>query len=41
MNCCVIGGAGFVGQHLVEALLETGRNIQVVGRRARALAGAV
>ena len=33
MSCCVIGGAGFIGSHLVQALLKTGRDILVIGRR--------
>ena len=35
MSCCVIGGTGFIGSHLVHSLLETGRDVLVVGRRAR------
>jgi UDP-glucose 4-epimerase len=33
--CCVIGGAGFIGQHLVDELSRSGRNVRVLGRRAR------
>ncbi len=32
-HCCVIGGAGFIGRHLVEILLARGRRITVLGRR--------
>jgi UDP-glucose 4-epimerase len=35
MRCCVIGGAGFIGNHLVNVLLQTGRDVVVVGRRPR------
>lgn len=35
MRCCVIGGAGFLGSHLVSALRETGRDVLVVGRSDR------
>ncbi|MDW5443940.1 NAD-dependent epimerase/dehydratase family protein [Polaromonas sp. SM01] len=35
MRCCVIGGAGFLGSHLVSALRGTGRDVLVVGRRDR------
>ena len=35
MRCCVIGGAGFLGSHLVTALLGSGRDVVVVGRSAR------
>jgi UDP-glucose 4-epimerase len=31
-HTCVIGGAGFIGRHLVEILLARGRVITVVGR---------
>ena len=35
MRSCVIGGAGFLGFHLVSALLGTGRDVLVVGRSDR------
>jgi nucleoside-diphosphate-sugar epimerase len=31
MKCCIIGGVGFIGEHLIQALLETGREILVIG----------
>ncbi len=33
MRTCVIGGAGFIGRYLVAQLLETGRDVLVLGRR--------
>jgi len=33
MRCCVIGGTGFIGSHLVGELLESGRDVVVIGRR--------
>jgi len=33
MRTCVIGGAGFIGRYLVAQLLETGREVLVLGRR--------
>lgn len=39
MRTCVIGGGGFIGRHLVEALLETGRDVLVLGRRHEKPAG--
>lgn len=33
MRTCVIGGAGFIGRYLVTQLLETGRDVLVLGRR--------
>ncbi|BBJ00031.1 epimerase [Ferrigenium kumadai] len=32
MNCCVIGGAGFIGLHLVEALVAAGHNVNLFDR---------
>ncbi len=28
--CCVIGGSGFIGKHLAQALMESGRQVRVV-----------
>lgn len=36
--CCVIGGRGFIGSHLVHELLATGRSVRVIGRSALGLA---
>lgn len=33
-QCCVIGGTGFIGSHLVEILLRQGRQLTVVGRNS-------
>jgi UDP-glucose 4-epimerase len=33
MQSCVIGGAGFIGCQLVPQLLQTGRDVLVIGRR--------
>ncbi|MFA6175349.1 MAG: NAD-dependent epimerase/dehydratase family protein [Phycisphaerae bacterium] len=35
-TCVVIGGAGFIGSHVTRLLCESGREVVVVGRRARA-----
>lgn len=29
-RCCVIGGCGFIGSHLVELLLEMGRDVTII-----------
>ena len=39
MTCLVIGGAGFIGQQLVRQLLDSGRDVLVLGRRAPADVG--
>lgn len=36
MACCVIGGSGFIGCHVVDRLLAGGREVLVVGRRKEA-----
>ncbi len=35
MRCCLIGGAGFIGVQVARLLVETGRNVVVVGRRSK------
>jgi UDP-glucose 4-epimerase len=32
MNCLILGGAGFIGSHLVDALIERGHQITVFDR---------
>jgi UDP-glucose 4-epimerase len=34
MRTCVIGGGGFIGAHLIAALLASGRDVIALGRRA-------
>ena len=29
-NCCVVGGSGFIGKYVVDALLKTKRNVSVI-----------
>lgn len=31
-QCCVIGGCGFIGRHLIELLQESGRDVVVIDR---------
>jgi len=35
-QCCVIGGAGFIGRYVVEGLLERGRRVTVLDKNASA-----
>ncbi len=37
MRCCLIGGSGFIGSHLVPLLAASGRDLTVVGRSAAPL----
>ena len=30
MNICVTGGAGFIGSHLVDRLIDLGHNVLVI-----------
>ena len=39
MTACVIGGGGFIGGYLVDALVATGREVLVLGRRNEPPAG--
>ncbi|MEO6292325.1 MAG: SDR family NAD(P)-dependent oxidoreductase, partial [Burkholderiaceae bacterium] len=34
MRCCVIGGGGFIGRNLCEALAASGRDVVAIGRKA-------
>ncbi len=31
-KCCIIGGSGFIGSHLVDLLVAEGREVSVIGR---------
>src|SRR5450830_85374 len=37
MRCCLIGGSGFIGSHLLPLLAASGRELTVVGRSATPL----
>jgi len=32
MNCVIVGGGGFIGSHLAEALLELQNNVTIFDR---------
>ncbi|GBG13300.1 UDP-glucose 4-epimerase [Novimethylophilus kurashikiensis] len=34
MRTCIIGGSGFIGRYLAQALVETGRDVIAIGRRS-------
>lgn len=34
-KCCVIGGAGFIGTYVTRLLVESGRDVVVLGRRTK------
>jgi UDP-glucose 4-epimerase len=36
-RCCIIGGAGFIGIHVVKSLLNTDREIIVIGRSQKSV----
>ncbi len=43
-HCCIIGGAGFIGSHIVKKLISRERQITVIGRNlspSRILPGGV
>ena len=33
-KCCVIGGSGFIGKHVLGELIKNGRKVVVVGRKS-------
>jgi UDP-glucose 4-epimerase len=35
MNCCILGGSGFIGHHLVNLLSNQGKNLIVIGRNTK------
>jgi len=39
MSCCVIGGGGFIGQHLVQVLVSQGKSVIVVDLNRQCLVG--
>ena len=36
MKCCVVGGAGFIGSYVTRLLVESGRDVIVLGRSLKA-----